>query len=42
MTITDLTNNLPRHTEMLVNSAIKDDSHLGKHLGNSLPILTIR
>ncbi len=37
-----LTNNLPSHTEMLVNSTIKGDSHLGKNLGNSLLLLNIR
>ena len=42
MRIAKLTNNLPGYTEMLVNSAIKGDGHLGKSLGNSLPLLKIR
>jgi len=42
MRITRLTNKLPGYTEMLVNSTVKDSSHLGKSLGNSLPLPKIR
>jgi len=40
--VTELTNKLPRYTDMLVNSTIKGDGHLGKSLGNSLPLMEIR
>lgn len=40
--LTRLTNKLPGDTGMLVNLATKGDGHLGKSLGNSLPLLKIR